>query len=73
MYKTLITQEMLKKRILAGNAIYCSIAHSDKILDNYFDLLNEIFIKISKVENESESLQNYLRSDVCISGMREKK
>ena len=72
-YKTLITQEMLKKRILAGNAIYCSIAHNDKILDNYFDLLNEIFIKISKVENESESLQNYLKSDVCISGMREKK
>jgi len=70
-YKTFISQEMLKKKILASNAIYASIAHTPKILDRYFDALNEIFKKIKKSENKSEKIENLLETKLCISGMRE--
>ena len=70
-YKTFISQEMLKKKILASNAIYASIAHTPKILDRYFDALNEIFKKIKKCENKSEKIENLLETKLCISGMRE--
>ena len=33
-YKTLITQEMLKKNILATNSIYISTSHTKKIYRN---------------------------------------
>jgi glutamate-1-semialdehyde 2,1-aminomutase len=72
MYKTLITQEMLKKKILASNAIYCSIAHKEKILINYFDILNDIFYKISKVEKKQKKVDEYLEGKMCLSGIREK-
>ena len=34
-YKTLITQEMLKKGYLASNVVYACTAHSDEIIDGY--------------------------------------
>jgi glutamate-1-semialdehyde 2,1-aminomutase len=72
MYKTLITQEMLKKKILASNVIYCSIAHKKNILSRYFDILNDIFYKISKVEKGEKNIKEYLNTDVCLSGIRNK-
>ena len=51
-YKTYVTQEMLKKRILASNNIYCSIAHNEKMFRNYFTFLDKIFNKIYKFEND---------------------
>ena len=72
MYKTLITQEMLKKKILASNVIYCSIAHKEKILIKYFDIFNEIFYKISKVESGQKNISEYLQSKISLSGIRNK-
>ena len=71
-YKTLISQEMLKKNLLASNIVYCSIAHKEKILLKYYDILNDIFYKISKVEKSQKSINEYLKSKTCISGMRSK-
>ena len=71
-YKTLITQEMLKKKILASNAIYCSTAHKEKILIKYFNILNDIFYKISKVESGQKNIKEYLQSEISLSGMRNK-
>ena len=71
-YKTLITQEMLKKNFLASNIVYCSIAHKEKILDQYFDIMDEVFRKISKIENGQKSIHDYLKTEVCMSGMRSK-
>ena len=51
-YKTYITQEMLKRGILASNLIYVSLAHEEKFIDKYFDQLDSIFKVISKYENE---------------------
>jgi glutamate-1-semialdehyde 2,1-aminomutase len=50
-YKTLITQEMLKKGFLASNIIYSSISHSKKILEKYFYELDKIFKIIQKCED----------------------
>ena len=69
-YKTFISQEMIKKKILASNAIYTSISHQTKKLDLYFDILNDIFFKISKCENESENIYNLLEVPIAITGIR---
>ena len=71
-YKTLITQEMLKKFFLASNIVYCSIAHKEKILDQYFNIMDEVFNKISKIEKGQKSIHDYLKTEVCMSGMRSK-
>jgi glutamate-1-semialdehyde aminotransferase len=69
-YKTFVTQEMLKRKILASNSIYCSISHTDKVMNKYFDLLNEVFYKISKIEKNELNLEDCLKSPVCLSGLR---
>lgn len=71
-YKTLITQEMLKKKILASNLIFCSISHKNNVLKKYFDILESIFSKISKVEKGQKNITDYLKSEVALSGMRNK-
>jgi len=55
-YKTYITQEMLKKNILASNIIYLSIYHDKKILNQYLDILNDLFKEINKFENDKEDI-----------------
>ena len=70
-YKTFITQEMLKRKILASNAIYCSISHNKNLLENYFNILNDLFIKISKFERNSENFNKVMETKTCIGGMRE--
>jgi hypothetical protein len=49
LYKTFITQELLKKNILASNIIYISVAHKKKHLDKYFLNLEKIFKIISSL------------------------
>lgn len=71
-YKTLISQEMLKKNILASNSVYCSIAHKEKILNKYFDILDDVFFKIYMIESGQKSIKEYLKSEICLSGMRNK-
>ena len=53
-YKTFITQHMLKKSYLASNLVYLSTAHSEAIINNYFDILDEGFKIISKVEKDHQ-------------------
>jgi glutamate-1-semialdehyde 2,1-aminomutase len=62
-YKTLIAQELLKKKMLASNIIYVSILHDRKRLKNYFYELNEVFKKIKKYE-DSKSLKKILKNKI---------
>ena len=62
-YKTLITQEMLKKKFLASNIVYVSIAHDQKSLNGYFERLDDIFKIIKKCENENLLVDNLLESE----------
>jgi len=69
-YKTFITQEMLKKKYLATNALFVSIKHDDATLESYFDILDGIFNKISKFENKSLSVDKYIEGPVCQTGFQ---
>ena len=71
-YKTFLSQEMLKMRILASNVIYLSTAHNKKIIDKYFRYLQPIFKKINYCEDERLNINDLLETDRCISGMRDK-
>jgi len=66
-YKTLITQEMLKKGFLASNLLYVSTSHSDNLIDRYIDNLDSIFEIIQRCE-QGESINDYLKTEVCHSG-----
>ena len=54
LYKSLITQEMLKKGFLASNTVYVSTEHKDYILEKYFKILDDIFKIIAKCEDGSD-------------------
>ena len=56
-YKSFITQEMLKKNILSTLAIYVCIDHNDSILEKYFDNLNDIFNTISQNNSDSQLIK----------------
>ena len=64
-YKTFITQEMLKINILATNSIYVSTAHNKRILKKYFNNLDLIFKTISNCEKGKDDIYRYLESDIC--------
>ncbi len=59
-YKTLITQELLKKGFLASNSVYSSISHKRSIIDNYFEELDKVFQKIQNCEN-GYNINKYLK------------
>ncbi len=65
-YKTYITQEMLKKNILASNTVYCCINH-DKFLQTYFKELEKLFKRIKYFENEGNIL-NHISSPIIKKG-----
>ncbi len=72
-YKTFITQEMLKNKILASNVVYTSITHDKNILDKYFYNLDKIFKEISFCENQKKNINNLLETEECITGFGYKK
>ena len=68
-YKTLITQEMLKKGFLAGNSVYACTEHSENILDQYFNAIEPIFSLIADCQN-GKNINTLLDDDICHSGFR---
>jgi len=72
--KTYISQEFIKKKFLCSNRIYLSIMHNDKILDRYFNILDDIFNNIAKTRLSPSSYKIVKKLDgpVCISGLRQK-
>lgn len=67
-YKTYFTQEMLKKGFLAAAGVYVSLAHTDAVLNQYFDACGEVFDKIGKVIKESGDIEKFLEGPVCHGG-----
>ena len=63
-YKTLITQEMLKKDYLASHIFYPSIAHSTDLIDRYIADLQPVFELIARCE-AGESVDDFLEGPVC--------
>ena len=67
LYKTFITQEMLKKGYLATNNVYVCINHSQNVVKNYFSELEPIFAVINECEN-GKNINALLEGPVCHSG-----
>ena len=63
-YKTLITQEMLKKGWLASNTVYSCINHDDDLLKRYIEELDKIFRLIVECEN-GRCIDTVLESESC--------
>ena len=66
-YKTLITQEMLKKGYLASNNIYVSISHSKNIVDDYLFEMEKIF-KVIKGCEDGKDIDSYLDGAISHNG-----
>lgn len=66
-YKTLITQEMLKKGFLAGNCVYGCISHTPEVVDSYFALLDPVFRLVAKCEADGSG-DSLLEGPVCHAG-----
>lgn len=69
LFKTFVTQEMLKKGFLAGTSIYLSIAHSEELINSYFDRLEPIFSTIGECKN-GKDISDLLDGPVCHSGFK---
>ena len=64
-YKTFISQEMLKKGILAANSIYVCLKHNEEVLNIYFDEIEKIFKKISLCEQDRLNINDLIIGEVC--------
>jgi len=69
-YKTFITQEMLKKGILAFSGFYASVAHEDQYLARYFNELEEILDIVAQCERGEKKIENLLEGPVCHGGFK---
>lgn len=67
-YKTLITQEMLKRGFLAPPAFYASLAHTPDVLDRTFDALDEVLGIVADCQAGRQSLGGLLEGPVCHTG-----
>jgi glutamate-1-semialdehyde 2,1-aminomutase len=68
-YKTLVTQEMLSKGMLAASAVYVCTEHKGSIIDQYFENIEPIFEQIKKCE-EGFPIDELLNGPVCHSGFK---
>lgn len=69
-YKTLVTQEMLKKGFLASTNFYACIEHSDDKFEQYFNALDTIFTKINACERGLLYINDLLEGPICHSGFK---
>lgn len=68
-YKTLITQEMLKKGYLATTTFYVSISHTEQVLEDYFKELEKVFELVKQCE-QGRDVYGLLEGPVCHSGFK---
>ena len=69
LYKTFISSEFLKKNFLAGNGVYVCTEHKKNIINQYLEILEEIFYKISNMDDEM--IYKEIDKNICISGVRD--
>ncbi len=67
-YKTYVTQEMLKKGFLASTLFYACTEHSDELIEKYGEELNTVFKIISQYVQSGENMEKLLDGPVCHSG-----
>lgn len=68
-YKTLITQEMLKKGYLASTSCYVSLSHTSEVIESYCNALESTFSLIGECES-GRSVHDLLEGPVCHGGFK---
>ena len=68
-YKTLITQEMLKKGYIAATAVYVCTAHTPEIIKTYLENLKPLFQTIKECE-EGRDVMKLLEGPIAHSGFK---
>jgi glutamate-1-semialdehyde aminotransferase len=66
-YKTLFTQEMLKRGFLATNSYYACYAHKEEHIIAYLDACDEVFSFFASIKGSPEK---HLDGHVCQSGFK---
>jgi hypothetical protein len=69
-FKTFLTQEMLKEGYLATTQFNASIAHSDEIIRNYLICLDRIFFKYSQTISEGKPLLSLIENELANSDFK---
>lgn len=59
-YRTYLTQEMLKRGILASGVIYVTLPHTDEVINKYFTELESVFEVIAACERGEKSIDELL-------------
>ncbi len=59
---------MLKEGFLAGTGLYASLAHTDEIIDKYFDAVDRVFGKIAALLAKGKDITSQLEGPVCHAG-----
>ncbi len=67
--KTFLTQELLEQGILAGTSVYCSLAHSPKLLAKYLEKVEKVF-GIIKDHDNGLGIRKKLKGPICHAGFK---
>ena len=67
--KTLFTQEMLKRGYLAGPSVYVSYSHTNQIVEDYLNAVDDVFKTISQAITQNNVI-NLLKGPVAHSGFQ---
>ena len=68
-YKTLISQQMLKKGYLAATNCYICLSHTSEVIEPYLDELDGVFSLIAECE-AGRSVEELLEGPVCHGGFK---
>lgn len=67
-YKTFFVQEMLKRGYIASNAFYTTFAHSEEIIEEYLEHVDEVFQMMAEIDSRNKTVKAHLEGPVCHSG-----
>ena len=67
-YKTFFIQEMLSRGFLASTAFYVSASHTEEIVAEYMNAVDEVFKQMHIIEKSEQSIETYLIGPVCHTG-----
>ena len=62
--KNFLTQEMLKKNILATNLVFLNIFHTKSIIDKYIRELDKIFLKIKNIQSKKQKIFSFRKKSL---------
>lgn len=68
--KTYVTQEMLKRGYLVGSSVYSSVAHTDDLINEYFENLECVFNRLSQHIGDPVATRKLLEGPVSHTGFQ---